>query len=87
MGRRNAGLASREYQRLAGVELVQNRIKMTARLDGDVIILHIPAAEPPGSGAAHLLQIRKSLDRLEPFARRHNVRIALENMPGMTTWF
>ncbi len=38
-----------EYERLAGVELVQNRIEMAAKLNSDVIILHLPAepaAEP-----------------------------------------
>ena len=62
----------REYERLAGVELVRNRIEMAARLGSDVIIMHLsrePGWEP----------LRRSLDALQPFAREHGVRIALEN--------
>ncbi len=75
-------ISKREYQRLAGIELVQNRIEMTARLGGDVVIIHIPTTGPLETRPAWLQQIRKSLDQLEPFATRRTVRIALENMPG-----
>jgi sugar phosphate isomerase/epimerase len=70
-----------EYERLAGVELVHNRIEMAARLGGDVIILHL-LAEPddPALRSAYWDGVRRSLDRLEPVARRHSVRIALENL-------
>jgi len=64
--------ASQEYQRLAGVDLVKNRIAMTARLAGQVVIMHVP--DPSG-----LPPLRRSLDELAPYARRHGVRIALEN--------
>lgn len=64
--------SSQEYQRLAGVELVRNRIEMTSYLGGDVTIMHVPA--DPDS-----VPVRKSLDALEPFARERNVRIAIEN--------
>ena len=64
--------SAQEYQRLSGVELVKNRIEMTAYFSSDVVIMHVPGdpdSEP----------IRKSLDELEPFAREHSVRIAIEN--------
>lgn len=64
--------AAKEWERLAGVELVKNRIEMTARLGGDVVIMHIPG-EPGHEG------LRRSLDAIEPFARAHGVRIATEN--------
>jgi sugar phosphate isomerase/epimerase len=64
--------SSEEYRRLAGVELVRNRIEMTAQLAADVVIMHVP--HDPRSAP-----IRRSLDALEPFARAHNVRIAIEN--------
>jgi len=64
--------SSQEYQRLAGVELVKNRIEMTSYLSADVAIMHVPAA--PDS-----VPVRKSLDVLEPFAKERNVRIAIEN--------
>ena len=81
-GKEKYWVSQNEYQRLAGVELVENRIQMIARLGGDVLIIHIPSTRPPESRAAWLVQIRKSLDMLEPYARHHSVRIALENMHG-----
>jgi sugar phosphate isomerase/epimerase len=66
-----------EYGRLAGVELVRNRLEMAARLESDVIILH--------AGASYPLQSQMlSLAELEPFARLLGVRIALENLSGLT---
>jgi sugar phosphate isomerase/epimerase len=73
----------REYERLAGVELVKNRIYMAANLGTDVIHLHIPK-EPESETEKKLFQthLRKSLDQLKTFAKEHNVRIALENLVG-----
>ncbi len=64
-----------EYERLAGVELVANRLEMAAELGADVIVLHAAAGLPV---ASHL----RSLEALAPLARRLAVRIALENLPG-----
>ena len=61
-----------EYQRLAGVELVRNRIEMTADLGADVVIMHIP-------GEPNYEPVRRSLDALEAFSRERGVRIAIEN--------
>lgn len=63
-----------EYERLAGVDLVANRLEMAAELGAEVIVLHAAAALPLPS---HL----RSLDELAPLARRLGVRIALENLP------
>jgi sugar phosphate isomerase/epimerase len=68
----------REYERLAGVELVLNRIEMTARLGGDVIVMHMPAGCQEGDEAAWA-RFRRSMDALEPYAAVHGVRIAIEN--------
>ena len=71
-GKEKGWMSAKEYERLAGVELVQNRIDMTATLGGGVVIMHIsdvPGPEP----------LRKSLDELEPFARERSIRIAVEN--------
>ncbi len=70
-----------EYERLAGVELVQNRIEMTRRLGGDVIILHMPA-EPSDEPARQAFWdvLHRSLDAMEPFARDRGIRVALENL-------
>lgn len=71
-GQEKSWTSAREWERLAGVELVQNRIEMAAQLGGDVVIIHIPAQ--PGNDP-----LRKSLDELEPCARERGVRIAVEN--------
>jgi len=47
-GREKAWASPYEYARLAGVELVKNRIAMAASLDSDVIILHLPPSIEPG---------------------------------------
>jgi sugar phosphate isomerase/epimerase len=70
----------REYERLAGVELVKNRIDMAVALGSDVIVMHIPSSlDEPIERDASWLQLRKSLDVLEPVARAQGVRIAIEN--------
>jgi sugar phosphate isomerase/epimerase len=78
--KRDWGSATKQT-RQAGVELVRNRLNMTARLGGDAIIMHIPkwsAWEP----------LRLSLDEVEPDARRLGVRIALENgvLETVSSW-
>jgi len=84
-GREKAWASPYEYARLAGIELVKNRIAMAATLGSDVIILHLPPSIEPGveSAAAAdpwLTHVCRSLDALAPFARARGVRIGLENM-------
>jgi len=71
----------REYERLAGVELVKNRIHMASRLASDVVVMHV-RREPEAAGekAVFWSQFQKSLDEIEPYARERGVRIALENL-------
>ncbi len=71
----------REYERLAGVELVRNRIEMAARLGGRVVILHIPGEpeEEPQRGLFRS-QVQKSMDALQRHAADNGVRIAMENL-------
>jgi len=71
-----------EHERRAGVELVRNRIAMAARLGSDVVIMHALRWQPDIEGNQERWpQLLRSLDALEPFARRHGVRLAIENMP------
>ncbi|MFC1672192.1 sugar phosphate isomerase/epimerase family protein [Planctomycetota bacterium] len=78
-GREKRWTSSREYERLAGVELVGNRIDMTARLGGDVVIMHIePHSDDDQYGEAYWMQLFKSLDELRPFAAERGVRLAIE---------
>lgn len=69
-----------EYERLAGIELVKNRIGMASRLGGNVIIMHIERIpEPVDEQASFWNRVCHTLDVLEPYARASGVRIALEN--------
>jgi sugar phosphate isomerase/epimerase len=82
-GQEKHWLSTREYERLAGVELVKNRIEMTARLASDVIIMHVPAAPQAAQERDPFwTRLHRSLDDLAPFAAAHGVRIAVENMGG-----
>jgi sugar phosphate isomerase/epimerase len=74
--------AAEEYRRLAGVELVRNRLEMTARLGGDVVIMHASIAANPDGTVPAWDSLRKSLDELEPCAGKLGVRIAIENLNG-----
>ena len=60
-----------EHQRLAGVELVKNRIHMACELGSDVIIMHATEYSEP---------LIRSLDELMLYAKERDVRIALENL-------
>lgn len=64
--------SSKEYERRAGVELVRNRLEMTARLGGDAVVMHLPS-KPDWD------VMRRTLDELQPIATSLGVKIAVEN--------
>jgi len=69
-----------EYERLAGIELVINRLQMTAELGADVAILHMQRQPfDPAEIDPYWDRLHRSLDALEPETRRLGVRLALEN--------
>lgn len=69
------GVAStHEHERLAGVELVRNRLHMTARLGGEAIILHAPDLDS--------VPFRRTLAELEREFIVCGVRLAIENTGG-----
>ncbi len=73
-----------EYQRLAGVELLKNRLDMASRLGCPVVVCHLPM-EPAGEAerSRYWDRQRRTMDALQPFAVERGVRIALENtLPG-----
>ena len=78
-GQEKAWMAMEEYRRQAGVELVENRMRMAARLGTDVVIMHLPALGDQAENGPQWDQARRTLDELEPCAREYGVRIALEN--------
>lgn len=81
-GKQMAWSSDVEQSRRAGVELVRNRIEMAARLDCDVIVMHLRTAVAADAIAA--APVRRSLDELEPVARKRGVRIAIENVADDT---
>ena len=69
-----------EYERLAGIELVANRLAMTARLGGGAVIMHIPTTpEDAEEASVYWSALRRSLDALAPISGATGVRIAIEN--------
>ena len=78
-GREKKWTSEREYERLAGVELVRNRIDMASALGADAIVMHVPDFSDPPTGDPHWAQLLKSVDALQPYADEHYVRIAIEN--------
>ncbi len=70
-GNEKSPASEREHERRAGVELVRNRLGMTARLGGEAIILHAPQEDSAA--------FRRSLDELERPFRDSGIRLALEN--------
>ena len=79
----------KEYERLAGIELIENRIRMTRILGGDTITLHPPYVKENDPRLLKVVvdQSMRSLRALEKICMIFKVRIAFENMPfGYQTW-
>ncbi len=86
MGTENCYYASEDAAiRQAGVELVFNRIEMTAALGGDAIILH-PPRKCESTQKGWWLAIWQAFDAIIPVAEKYNIRIALENMATTESW-
>jgi sugar phosphate isomerase/epimerase len=66
-----------EYQRLAGVEIIKNRVDMSRTLGGSVIVVHTPPMNPANGGAWD--QLRKSLGELQGYCTARSTKIAIEN--------
>lgn len=80
-----------EYRRLAGVELLRNRIEMFAELEGSgALALHIPCYRMaygfPQSEIdmipRYMKQLRRTFEDLMPDLEKYNCALALENMPN-----
>lgn len=74
-----------EYLRLAGVDLLKNRIDLCTYIGASVMVLHmqLPFAmfeEQPEEKTAYYRQVFKSLDEIRDYAVAAGVRIAFENM-------
>ncbi|MBI3921139.1 MAG: sugar phosphate isomerase/epimerase, partial [Armatimonadetes bacterium] len=63
--------------RARGLRLHEDRIRFTAALGGDTVVLHPPSTEQLQEGLPRLLDAIRSL---EPLCQRTGVRLAIENM-------
>jgi sugar phosphate isomerase/epimerase len=75
-----------EYNRLAGVELIKNRIDLAGELGTGEIVLHLPLPyrifESDGSfKEAFYAAVFRSFDELKGYCREKRVRIGIENLP------
>lgn len=76
-----------ELNRLAGVELLKNRIDMAAVLGATEIVLHMQLPyrsfeQEPGFRDRYYAQVCKSFDELQYFCKARGVRICIENLLG-----
>ena len=69
VGKEKNWFANVEYQRLAGVELVKNRIDMTEKLGCDAVVMHIPTWNKEEKVLKqNVYNLRKSLDELYSYS-------------------
>ena len=74
-----------EYNRVAGVELIKNRVELAHILGTTEIVLHmylpyLDFEEKPETKEIFYGQAYKSLDELQPFCLEKKVRICIENL-------
>jgi sugar phosphate isomerase/epimerase len=78
--------SAHEYNRLAGVELIKNRVDLARELEAGEIALHLPL--PFGIFETDRLfkekiisSVFRSFDELKPYCLKHKVKICIENLP------
>lgn len=74
-----------EYTRLAGVDLLKNRIDLCSHIGASVMVLHMQLPyrmfeEQPEEKELYYRQVFKSFDEVKEYAVAAGVRIALENL-------
>lgn len=74
-----------EYNRLAGVELLKNRIDLCTYIGASVMVLHMQLPykmfeESSLDKEKYYTQVYKSFDELQSYAKVAGIRIALENL-------
>lgn len=79
-----------EYCRLAGVDLLKNRVDLCTYIGASVMVLHMQLpwklfAESEKDKEDYYAQVCKSFDELAPYAKAAGVRCALENLI-VTPW-
>lgn len=74
-----------EYLRLAGVDLLKNRIDLCVGIGAEAMVLHMQLPykmfeEDPERKEIYYRQVCKSFDEIEEYAKAAGVKIALENL-------
>lgn len=82
--------STNEYCRLAGVDLLKNRIDLCSHIGAEVMVLHMQLPwklfeESPQDKMDYYRQVFRSFDELQPYAKAAGVRVALENLI-VTPW-
>lgn len=77
--------STNRYLRLAGVDLIKNRIDLCSRIGADTLVLHMQLPygmfrENPRDKADYYAAVYRSFDELEEYAKASGVRIAQENL-------
>ena len=74
-----------ELNRIAGRELIENRVELAHIIGATEIVLHmylpfLDFQNKPESKEVFYRQVLRSLDELEPFCKERKVRICIENL-------
>ena len=82
--------SANEYTRLAGVDLLKNRVDLCSHIGAQAMVLHMQLPwrwfeENPQNREDYFQQVYKSFDELQPYAKAAGVRVCLENLIG-TPW-
>jgi sugar phosphate isomerase/epimerase len=77
--------STNRYLRLAGVDLIKNRIDLCGCIGADTLVLHMQLPyetfrRNPQDKADYYTAVYRSFDELEAYAKASGVRIALENL-------
>ena len=75
--------SANDYNRLAGIELIKNRVDLAHLLNAEDIVLHstLPYSKIESEDDFHDYFVRafKTFDELEPYCKTRNIRICIEN--------
>jgi sugar phosphate isomerase/epimerase len=79
--------SANDYNRLAGIELVKNRVDLAYILNAEAIVLHLimplqQLEKEERIQENHLLNIYKAFDELEPYCKTRHIRLCIENCRG-----
>jgi sugar phosphate isomerase/epimerase len=81
-------VSENEYNRLAGVELIKNRVDLARKLETGEIVLHLPLpfqifAVDGDFKNRFIARIFKSFDDCRPWCLERGVKICIENLPDI----